>query len=199
MSVKQSVMAFLAILCTMTLSSQPLPAPVVKGGQPLMEMMKARCSSRDFDPKSTVTDQELSDMLWAAWGITHDGKRTVATARNQQELEIYVVTAAAVSRYSAETNSLELVNTGDWRSATAKQQFAVDAPLNIVFVADTDKQPITDFQSYAAGAASQNIYLYCAQAGLKTVVRAMFDKEALPKALKLGDNKRVLFVQTVGR
>ena len=43
------------------------------------------------------------------------------------------------------------------------------------------------------------MYLYCAQAGLKTVVRASFDADALSKAMKLGPSERVLLVQTVGR
>ena len=138
-------------------------------------------------------------MLWAAWGVTHDGKHTIATAMNRQELILYVVTPTEVSRYNPEANTLTTVNTGDFRKYSTMQDFAAIAPINIVLVVDTSKQERGEFQGYTAGAASQNIYLYCAQAGLKSVVRAGFDRENLPKALKLSSNERILFVQTVGK
>ena len=67
------------------------------------------------------------------------------------------------------------------------------------FVHLTDKQKKDEFQNYTAGAASHAIYLYCASAGLKTTVRAMLDNEEVEKAMKLGENERLLYIQTVGR
>ena len=181
-------------------SARQLPEPQTTGGKPLMEAIAERHSSRDIDPASQVTSQELSNMLWAAWGITHDGgKRTVATALNRQELKLYVITAGEIELYDAASNILATVATGDYRHLAGKQDFAKGAPVNIAFVADGAKQDRAEFQAYAAGAASQDVYLYCAQAGLKTVVRASFDADALGKAMKLGPSERVLLVQTVGR
>lgn len=190
-----------ALLASVSCSSyaEQLPQPVTTGGMPLMEAMSKRCSQRDINPSSIVTKQELSNMLWAAWGITHDGKRSVATAMNRQELEIYVVTATEISRYDAEANTLTTVATGDFRTQVAMQEFAVTAPVNIVLVGDGNKQKEMIHQCYAAGAASQNIYLYCAQAGLKTVLRYGCDRDALKKSMHLDDSKSILYVQTVGR
>lgn len=179
--------------------AEVLPQPKTTGGMPLMKAMSLRCSQRDISPSSSVTKQELSDMLWTAWGVTHDGKRTIATAMNRQELEIYVVTATEISRYNAEENTLTTIAEGDFRSQVALQDFAVKAPVNIVFVADKTKQTDIEHQCYAAGAASQNVYLYCAQAGLKTVLRYGCDRDAMKKTMKLDDNKNILYVQTVGR
>ena len=179
--------------------AEQLPHPSLTGGMPLMEAMSKRCSQRDIDPASEITRQELSNMLWAAWGITHDGKRTIGTAMNRQELEIYVVTATEISRYSAEENTLTPIATGDFREEVALQDFAVTAPVNIVFVADKTKQKDIEHQCYAAGAASQNVYLYCAQAGLKTVLRYGCDRDAMKKTMNLDENKNILYVQTVGR
>lgn len=180
-------------------SARELPAPQTTGGKPLMEVIGDRHSSRDFDSTKTVTAQELSNILWSAWGVTHDGKRTVATALNRQELKIYVITKSEISQYDAEKQALNTVATGDYRSLAGAQPFAKTAPVNIVFVADAKKQDKIEFQAYAAGAASQNVYLYCANAGLKTVLRASFDKQALAKALNLSADETPLFVQTVGR
>ncbi|MGM9869117.1 MAG: nitroreductase family protein [Sodaliphilus sp.] len=179
--------------------AEQLPQPATTGGMPLMEAMSKRCSQRDIDPASEVTKQELSNMLWAAWGITHDDKRTVATAMNRQELEIYVVTAKEISRYDAGTNTLTTIATGDFRNQVAMQDFAKQAPVNIVFVGDNQKQKDVIHQCYAAGAASQNVYLYCAQAGLKTVLRYGCDREAMKQTMQLDDSKTILYVQTVGR
>ena len=193
------IMAACLAASTLTTGAEVLPKPQTTGGMPLMEAMAARQSSRDIDPASIVTKQELSNMLWAAWGITHDGKRTIATAMNRQELILFVITATEVSRYNPEDNSLTVVKKGDYRELSARQDFAKTAPVNIALVVDTQKQERPDFQAYTAGAASHNIYLYCAQAGLKTVVRAMLDHEPLSQVLGLSSHERLLYVQTVGR
>ena len=198
-NLKFFVLGTITLMASFSINAEVLPAPQTTGGKPLMQVMSERKSSRDYKENQTVTKQDLSNMLWAAWGITHDGKRTVATAMNRQELVLYVVTPTEVSRYNPEANTLTVVNTGDFRKLSTMQDFAAVAPINIVMVVDTSKQERPEFQGCTAGAASQNIYLYCAQAGLKSVVRAGFDREKLPQALKLGANERILFVQTVGK
>ena len=121
-------------------SAQPrieqLPTPVKTGGMPLQEAIAARKSSRDISPDSHISKQDISNMLWAAWGITHDDKRTVATALNKQELSIFIITANGICRYDAQTNALVTVQSGDFRELAGMQPFAKTAPLNIVFVAD---------------------------------------------------------------
>lgn len=196
---KKYILSALIATIAMTLNSEVLPKPNTEGGMPLMESIAQRKSHRDMSANGTVSKQQLSDMLWAAWGITHEGKRTVATAMNRQELSIYVVTPEGASLYDAAANTLEKVTDADLRPLAGMQKFATDCPLNIVFVTDTDLQPDATMQGYAAGAASQNVYLYCASQGLKTVVRASFARDELHKALQLPANKRVIFVQTVGK
>ena len=193
------IMATMMIATSCTLSAEVLPAPQTAGGMPLMQAMQERKSMRDIDPASTVTKQDLSNMLWAAWGITHEGKRTIATAMNRQELILYVITPTEISRYSAEDNTLTVVNTGDFRDIQARQDWAKTAPINIALVVNTNKQKKDEFQNYTAGAASHAIYLYCASVGLKTTVRAMLDNDEVERAMKLGDDERLLYIQTVGR
>jgi nitroreductase len=50
----------------------------------------------------------------------------------------------------------------------------------------------------AAGAIAQNIYLYCASAGLASVIRAWIDRQAIADALGLPHEHQVLLSQTVG-
>ena len=53
-------------------------------------------------------------------------------------------------------------------------------------------------QRLNAGFISENVYLYCASEGLATVVRGSIDRESLAKAMKLGDNQKIILAQTVG-
>jgi len=54
------------------------------------------------------------------------------------------------------------------------------------------------FAFAAAGAMAQNVYLFCASAGLATVIRAWFDRQALAQAMGLGPDQQLLLAQTVG-
>lgn len=63
-----------------------LPAPVKTGGKPLMQALSERKSIRSYQDKS-LSDQTLSNLLWAANGFNRPDKRTAPTANNRQELE----------------------------------------------------------------------------------------------------------------
>ena len=49
-----------------------------------------------------------------------------------------------------------------------------------------------------AGCIAQNVYLYCAAAGLACVVRGLIDRRRLAAALGLAKTQRVALAQTVG-
>ena len=73
-------------MASFSIAAEVLPTPQTTGGKPLMQVMSERKSSRDYQENQTITKQDLSNMLWAAWGVTHEGERTIATAMNRQEL-----------------------------------------------------------------------------------------------------------------
>ena len=179
--------------------------PQTDGGKPLMQALKERKSMREFAP-GELTPQALSDLLWAACGINRpdSGGRTAPTAKNMQEIDVYVVKAEGVYLYDARTNMLMPVLTGDIRELTGKQPFVRGAPVNLVFVADLSKMrgmSVQDADFYAAtdtGFVSENVYLYCASAGLATVVRGWVDKVGLAKAMKLRSDQKIVLAQTVG-
>ena len=189
-----------AICCTTVLSAQPLslPTPQKNGGMPLMEALSERQSTREFDPEKQLSEQTLSDLLWAAWGYNREDKRTAPSALNKQEISLYVITEQGVYLYLAESHQLESITMGDFRKSAGKQPFVATAPLNLVFVADTDIAPGNDMMFVDCGFISQNIYLYCASAGLGTVVRGSFDAKELVRILKLEPNFRPILTQTVG-
>jgi nitroreductase len=168
-----------------------LPAPQTEGGKPLMQALKLRATSRAFAP-DPLPLQTLSNLLWAAWGINRpdSGKRTAPSARNWQETDVYVVMTAGAYLYDAAPNALRPVASGDLRALTGSQEFVKDAPVTLVFVADSARMKGSQAdmqQAYAWGDAeflSQNVYLFCASEGLATGVRAMVERPPLAKALK---------------
>jgi SagB-type dehydrogenase family enzyme len=168
-----------------------------------MEALKARSSARDFKPDA-LSQQTLSNLLWAAFGINrNDGKRTAPSPHNKQEIDIYVALASGTYRYGAQKHVLEQVAEEDLRSFTGTQDFVKTAPLNLVYVADLAKLDGPDdlklqWSGADTGFIGQNVYLFCASEGLATVIRGSFDRAALGKALKLRPEQRIVLSQTVG-
>jgi nitroreductase len=182
-----------------------LPAPRMEGGKPLMQALKARQSGRAYSAKKLPV-QVLADLLWAAFGINRpdSGKRTAPSARNWQEVDVYVVMGEGAFLYDAKANKMKAVVKGDLRKLTGTQNFAASAPLNLVYVADTSKMKgaapadIVLYSGADAAFISENVYLFCASEGLATVVIGSVDRAALSKALNLPEQKKIIFTQTVG-
>ena len=195
-----SLLLFTSALYTQNIK---LPTPNKSGGKPLMTVLNERKSSRDFSEK-ILPNQQLSNLLWAAWGYNRADKRTAPSSQNKQEMDIYVALASGCYLYDARKNELVLVVKQDLREKTGKQDFVKNAPVNIIFVADKRKMAQQDEQSMLqtayinTGFISQNIYLYCASEGLATVIRAWVDKAALALAMKLHDQQEIIVCQTVG-
>ena len=179
-----------------------LPPPDKAGGKPLMQCLTERKSERKFDSKP-LPPQILSDLLYAADGISRpDGRKTVPTARNLQSQEVYAAMADGLYLYHPKTHSLDLVKAGDIREKCGKQAIHKIAPVVLIYVGDVSKigKNAAEKVFYAAnhaGYASQNVYLYCASAGLSTVVCGLVDKPALEKAIGLPNTKRVQLTQPV--
>lgn len=180
-----------------------LPDPQRSGGMPLMDALNKRQSTREFSERDIDT-QTLSNLLWAGWGFNREtGKRTAPSSQNLQEMDIYVVRHDGFYLYDAKNQSLIKLGEDDLRGATGTQNFVGGAPLNLVFVADLDKAKAKNFEdvptaSYAnTGFIAQNIYLYCASAGLAAVVRGSFPSE-LGNKLKLMEHQRIILCQTIG-
>jgi SagB-type dehydrogenase family enzyme len=183
-----------------------LLAPDMEAGRPLMQVLKDRSSSRSFSGEK-LTLQELSNLLWAAFGVNRpgSGKRTAPSAMNWQEIDIYVSTAEGLYIYDAFTHGLKPVFGEDIRSKTGRQSFVKEAPLNLIYVADFSRMGLMAteeqkafYSAAATGFISQNVYLYCASEGLATVVRGLIDRPSLEKVMMLNSNQKITLAQSVG-
>lgn len=182
-----------------------LPPPETAGGMPLMQALQARHSTREFSG-TPLPPQVLANLLWAASGVNRPdtGQRTAPSAHDWREIDVYVTTADGAYRYDPPSHTLKRVAAGDLRHLAGVQDFVASVPLNLVYVADLDRMSGAGAEDKAfysatdAGFIAQNVYLYCASAGLAVVVRGLIDREALGAALGLGRHQRVILAQSVG-
>ena len=184
-----------------------LKKPDLARKAPLMEALSKRMSTREFGAKK-LSEQELSDLLWAGNGINRaaSGGRTAPSARNVQDIDIYAVLPEGAYLYDAKKNELTPVAAGDHRSVIAPNQaFVATAPVNLLLVSDYSRFPggagdagTAIMAAIDAGTVSQNIALFCASAGLVTVPRAMIDSEKTAAALKLKPTQKILLNHPVG-
>lgn len=188
------------LLAGFTLQAQDiiLPAPQKTGGEPLMEVLAARKSARQFADRA-LPMSELSNLLWAADGINReDGRRTAPTARNMQQIDIYIFIPEGIYLYDHTRHQLKQVRKGDYRADIALGDFAKKAPLLLVYVANYDKMqgmPQEAMDLYGAtdcGNISQNVYLYCTSAKLNTVAIGSINKDKIKELAGFGNCKAIL-------
>ena len=181
-----------------------LPSPHTEGGKPLMQALKLRHSTRAYSSRA-LTAQTLSDLLWAAFGVNRpSGDRTAPYWRHVMVLDIYAAMADGVWLYEPGSHALLPHLDTDIRPATGLQDFVGTAPLDLIYVAHGER--MTDispeerrlYASVDAAFIGQNVYLFCASAGLATVFRGAVDHAKLARALKLPEEQFVTFAQTVG-
>ena len=206
---------FILLIMSLTLSAVmvsaqdiTLPAPHKSGGKPLMEALNERQTIRSYTD-ARLTTQQLSDLLWAAWGINRpDGHRTAPSSHNRQEMDVYVTMETGLYLYDATKNILKQIHNKDIRALTGTQDFPATAPVNLVYVSDMTKRgkkegdTITDtdlLSSWAnTGFMAQNVYLYCASEGLGCVIRAMVPRDRLAPEMGLKSTQIIILAQSVG-
>ncbi len=213
---KHIAYSFIVLLVALTLLYATVPAtealkpmvlmkPQTDGGRPLMQVLKDRSSSRSFSSEKLPL-QVLSNLLWAAFGVNRpdSGGRTAPSAKNAQEIEIYVAMEDGLYLYDAKTQTLNPILAEDVRALTGRQPFVKDAPVNLIYVADfarltgSSQEDKNLYSAAGAGFIGENVYLFCASEGLVTVVRGSIDRQALATVMKLRNDQKIILAQTVG-
>ncbi|MFC1875054.1 SagB/ThcOx family dehydrogenase [Chloroflexota bacterium] len=192
-----------------------LPEPKYDGGATFAEVLLGRRSVRHYIGE-VLTLQELSQLLWAAQGITDArGFRTAPSAGATYPLEVYAVVgdvkgaAEGIYRYKSQEHRLLKVASGEWREALARaaldQQWVTQGAVNIIITAIYErttghygKRGIR-YVDMEAGHAAQNVCLQAVALKLGTVVVGAFDDRQVAGILELTDNEIPLYIMPVGR
>lgn len=197
-------MLTMATTLIMTAQERKLPAPSFNGGMPMNEVVANRHSVREFDSTREISDSTLGQLLWMTAGINRpkaapnppgtSANRSNPTALNRQEIRLFVFDKKGVWEYRPSSHSLTLAMEGDHRNLIAgskafSQDFVLEAPVCIVFVADMANLPEDDRTNAMAfvdaGIACENLNLACVSEGIATVPRATMDVDGISKLLGL--------------
>jgi SagB-type dehydrogenase family enzyme len=186
-----------------------LPAPEHKGRMSLEEALADRRSVREFTPQ-TLTDRELSQLLWAAQGVTSsNGLRTAPSAGALYPLKVWVATASGFYHYEPHkhrlTRHLERDLRFDIYRAALMQEAILQAPA--VFVNAAVYQRIAQkygeqrgprYVHMEVGHAAQNLLLEAVALGLGGVLIGAFNDKEVERALSLPADQKPLYLIPVG-
>lgn len=184
-----------------------LPDPDTKGKMPLETAMHLRRSARSFVDKS-LTIKQVSQLLWAAQGITDDtnGFRSAPSAGALYPLTLYVAKNDGCFEYVPETHSMRMVSNKDMRdglaSAALGQSSISEAAADIVITADyriTELKYGGRAERYVlleAGHAAQNILLEAAALGLSGVPVGAFNDNKIKEVINT--EKDPVYIVPVG-
>lgn len=191
-----------------------LPRPRLHSATSLEAALAARRSLRSFANKP-VTLNELSQLLWAAQGITDSrGLRTAPSAGALYPLELYIAAgnvsglAAGTYQYAPDGHHLRQVADGDQRAELAAAALGQPpirkGPVVIAIAADYRRTTVkygergVRYVHLEAGHAAQNICLQAEAIGLGAVVIGAFsDKDVA--ALLRSTGRQPLYLIPVGR
>jgi len=151
-----------------------------------------RMSVREFT-NETVSDEEISTILWAAFGIREDNKHTISKINNTHSAVIYVINEEAAYRYNPLNHSLIIYKEGDFRGNLVRTQY--DAPYQIGLCWDNEKVDPNQ-GGVELGQIGQNIQFMANALNLGTVVTG-----EMPPAihgLGLPENEEGLILMPLG-
>ena len=196
-------------------SALTLPEPRLKSEVSVEETLLKRRSVREY-AELPLTLEEVSQLLWAAQGITTEwGGRTAPSAGALYPLEVYMVAgnvkklAPGVYKYKPERHELVKVKDGDVRIELAKaalgqtwvREGAIDIVIAAVYERTTKKYGDRGvrYVHLEVGHAAQNIYLQAAALNLGMVTVGAFYDDRVKDVLNMAGNEVPLYVIPVGR
>lgn len=196
-----------------------LSRPLTEGGAAIWDALRQRRSVRRFQ-NAPLEEAELSQLLWAAQGVTQItggfGLRTAPSAGALYPVETYVVVHAVegiepgIYHYAVEQHGLEQLKNGDFRAEVARAALDQDvaAQANVVFVWTAIfgrckwkyRQRAYRYVYLDAGHIAQNVALGAVALGLGSCqIAALYDDEMNGLLGVDGSEESVIYMTAVGR
>ena len=186
-----------------------LPEPKYDGEVSVEKALLERRSIREYKDDS-LTLSEISQILWAAQGITDPktGHRTAPSARAMYLINVYLLPGKVIGlpmglyRYQPQGHELIKITDGDMKSKlfdAAGQQPIKNAPAAMVITGLNDKTKNPNWFYLEAGHAAQNVYLEGVSMNIGTVVMGGFKEDVVKKALNLPADETVIYIMPLGK
>jgi SagB-type dehydrogenase family enzyme len=186
-----------------------LPPPRYDSEVSIEKALLERRSIRSYK-EEPLTLHELSQILWAAQGITEPkkGLRTAPSARALFLVEVFVlpgnVTNLPTGTYKYQPQGHELIKIadGDKKAELFKavgQAPIKNAPVVLVFSGLSEKTQRPTWMYLEAGHSAQNVYLQAVSLKLGAVVMGGFKDEDVRKVLNLSEKKQPLYIMPIGK
>lgn len=192
-----------------------LPRPRLKTGVTIEEALRRRRSTRIF-PDKEVSVEQVSQLLWAAQGVTGAfNERTAPSAGGTFPLEMYLVAgridrlSAGVYKYRFRAHELVRVGETDVRAELAEASLGQDcirrcaaaAVLTAVYQRTIDEygERGTRYVHMEVGHVGQNFHLLAGALGLGTVMVGAFDDAAVARVLGLPEEEIPVYIMPLGR
>jgi SagB-type dehydrogenase family enzyme len=192
-----------------------LPEIVQESDTSIEKALLKRRSVRSYKD-SPLTLAEVSQLLWAAQGITSPrGLRTAPSAGALYPLEIYVIAGNVndlpdgIYNYRPLKHELVTIVKGDKRNelcnAARGQSSIRTAAAVIVFSAVYERITMKygnrgiKYVHIETGHAAQNVFLQAVSLNLGTVVIGAFFDDVVTEVLTMPDGEQPLYIMPVGR
>jgi len=198
-------------------ASEPikLPQPLHSGKISVEQALRERQSIRTYR-KIPLTLSELSQLLWAAQGITGFGeRRTAPSAGATYPLEVSVVIgnvadlSAGIYAYNPYQHELTRMETGDKRLPLCQAslgQTSVRSAAAVIVISAFYKRTMIKYGergfryvNMEAGHAAQNISLQAVSLDLGSVVIGAFHDMEVKAILGLSEQEEPLYIIPVGK
>ena len=120
-------------------------------------------------PSTPLSDEDLSTVLWAAYGMTSTGGRTVYSPNGTYSTTIYVIRSEATYTYVPSNHSLKLWKTGDYLYLGQ----GTGAPIKFGLVWNKSITPDEKAAMIDVGMIAQNVYFDSIALDLATITTGM--------------------------
>ncbi len=186
-----------------------LPSPGLSGAMSVEAAIASRRSQRSYR-KAPLTMAEISQILWAAQGVTDPqrGLRTAPSARALYLLNVYFFPGDVTGipkwmfRYSPKDHALIGLSAGDRKKdlfEAAGQKPIQEAPAALLITGIASKTSNPMWMYLEAGHAAQNVYLQATALDMGTVVMAGFPPDKVRKVLALPEDEQPIYIMPLGK
>ena len=200
-----------------------LPSPITDGAVSVESAMAKRRSQRNYIDKS-ISAEQLSQILWAAYGVTEltpdrpsvkGGFRTAPSAGALYPFEIYAIVSKVngieAGAYRYDPIEHKIIRTIDkdireeFSAAAVGSVFIKDAPVilfySAIFSRMTVKYGDRGRERYVCmdlGHSAQNVYLQAEALNLGTCAIGAFSDNRISRLMQLAEDEEPLYIMPVG-